>query len=180
MKLKILVGTMTGTAEFVAQAIELDCADQVDAIEVLRMDGLDGSVFDDDALFLICCSTYGSGDVPDNAQAFYAALDAQPRYLGQVRYGVIALGDSAYPQTFCNGGRRFDQRLSDLGAQRIGDVFCHDASAGTVPEDEGAAWCRQWLPQALKVLTDPGHVMPAGAAQDAGAPPGVSLRENHA
>lgn len=145
MKLKILVGTMTGTAECVAQAIEWDCADLVDAVEVLRMDAVDSSVFDEDALFLICTSTYGSGDVPDNAQAFYASLDAQPRYLGHVRYGVIALGDSAYPQTFCHGGKRFDERLSDLGARRLGEVFCHDASAGTVPEEEGVAWCRAWL-----------------------------------
>src|SRR3954464_12057287 len=34
MKLKILVGTMTNTAEYVAQAIEMDCADLVDAIEI--------------------------------------------------------------------------------------------------------------------------------------------------
>ncbi len=157
MKLKILVGTMTGTAEFVAQAIELDCAELADPIEVTRMDALDGSVFDEDALFLICTSTYGSGDVPDNAQALYASLDAQPRFLGHVRYGVIALGDSAYPQTFCNGGKRFDERLSDLGAKRIGDVFCHDASAGTVPEDEGVAWCRAWLASAASLFPRENH-----------------------
>ena len=157
MKLKILVGTMTGTAEFVAQAIELDCAELADPIEVTRMDALDGSVFDEDALFLICTSTYGSGDVPDNAQALYASLDAQPRFLGHVRYGVIALGDSAYPQTICNGGKRFDERLSDLGAKRIGDVFCHDASAGTVPEDEGVAWCRAWLASAASLFPRENH-----------------------
>ena len=115
MKLKILVGTMTSTADYVAQAIQMDCADLVDDIEVQLMDGLDISVFDEDALYLICSSTYGSGDVPDNARALYESLDAQPRDLSHVRYGVIALGDSAYPQTFCNGGRRFDQRLRELG-----------------------------------------------------------------
>ena len=29
MKLKILVGTMTSTADYVAQAIQMDCADLV-------------------------------------------------------------------------------------------------------------------------------------------------------
>jgi MioC protein len=39
------------------------------------MDGQDISVFDEDALYLICSSTYGSGDVPDNAARLYDSLD---------------------------------------------------------------------------------------------------------
>ena len=153
MKLKILVGTMTSTADYVAQAIQMDCADIVSDIEVLMMDNLDIGVFgaapDEDALYLICTSTYGSGDVPDNARALYESLDATPKYLGHVRYGVIALGDRTYLQTFCLGGKKFDERLQGLGAQRVGEVWCHDASAGTLPETEGAAWCREWLAGAL-------------------------------
>ena len=149
MKLKILVGTMTDTAESVAQSIQMACADQVDSIEVQRMDGLDTHVFDENALFLICSSTYGTGDVPDNAQALYLSLDAEPRYLGHVRYGVISLGDSSYGETFCQGGLKFDARLQDLGAQRVGDVLCHDASGDTVAEDDAVVWCQAWLAQAL-------------------------------
>jgi len=154
MKLKILVGTMTSTADYVAQAIQMDCADLVSAIEIEPMDGLDIGVFDatqaENALYLICTSTYGSGDVPDNAQALYESLGAQPQYLGHVRYGVIALGDrTSYMETFCFGGKKFDERLQDLGAQRIGEVWCHDASSGTQPETEGAEWCRQWLAEAV-------------------------------
>ena len=149
MKLKILVGTMTSTADYVAQAIQMDCADQVDEIEVQLMDGLEIGVFDEDALYLICTSTYGSGDVPDNARVLYESLASQPRFLGHVRYGVMALGDSTYQQTFAFGGRNFDARLQDLGAQRVGEVWVHDASAGTMPETEGTAWCREWLVQAL-------------------------------
>src|SRR5436305_8571050 len=129
MKLRILVGTMTNTAEYVAQAIEMDCADLVDAVEIVMMDGLDISVFDEDALYLICSSTYGSGDVPDNARALYDSLDTSPKYLGHVRYGVIALGDRTYLNTFAFGGKKFDERLQRLGAQRIGEAWCHEASA---------------------------------------------------
>ncbi len=145
MKLKILVGTMTNTAEYAAQAIEMDCADLVEHIEVLLMDGLDISAFDEDALYLICCSTYGAGDVPDNARALYDSLDTAPRFLGHVRYGVVALGDRTHAQTFCFGGMKFDERLRGLGAKRLGDVFCHDASDGSMAETEAAAWCRTWL-----------------------------------
>ncbi|MRD45705.1 nitric oxide synthase [Caenimonas koreensis DSM 17982] len=154
MKLKILVGTMTSTADYVAQAIQMDCADIADDIEVLLMDGRDISVFDDpQALYLICTSTYGSGDVPDNARALYDSLDATPKFLGHVRYGVIALGDRTYLSTFAFGGKKFDERLQGLGAQRIGDVWCHDASAGTMPEELATAWCREWL--ALAAATAP-------------------------
>ena len=67
-----------------------------------------------------------------------------------VRYGVISLGDfGSYPNTFAGGGKRFDERLEGLGAKRIGDVFTHDASGGTMPETDGAAWARQWLVSAL-------------------------------
>jgi MioC protein len=149
MKLKILVGTMTSTADYVAQAIQMDCADLVQDIEVLMMDGLDISTFDaqpdEDAVYLLCTSTYGSGDVPDNARALYESMGVQPRFLGHVRYGVIALGDRTYLQTYCFGGKKFDERLQDLGAQRIGEVWCHDASSGTLAEVEGTAWCREWL-----------------------------------
>jgi MioC protein len=149
-KLKILVGTMTSTADYVAQAIQMDCADLVSEIDVQLMDGLDISSFDSpDQLYLICTSTYGTGDVPDNARMLYESLDAAPKFLGHVRYGVIALGDSAYPQTFCFGGKRFDERLSGLGAQRVGDVWQHDASGSSMPEVDGAAWCREWLATAL-------------------------------
>jgi MioC protein len=155
MKLKILVGTMTSTADYVAQSIQMDCTDLVADIEVHLMDGLDISVFDEDALYLICSSTYGAGDVPDNARALYESLDSQPRDLSHVRYGVIALGDRTYLQTFCQGGKKFDERLQGLGAVRIGEVWCHDASEGTMPETEGTAWCREWLAEALATLQAP-------------------------
>ena len=154
MKLKILVGTMTSTADYVAQAIQMDCADLASAIDVEMMDDLDISVFDadkaKDVIYLICTSTYGSGDVPDNARALYESMSATPHFLGHIRYGVIALGDRTYMQTFCLGGKKFDERLTDLGAQRIGEVWCHDASTGTMPETEGVDWCRQWLTEALQ------------------------------
>ena len=154
MKLKILVGTMTSTADYVAQAIQMDCEDLVSDIEIELMDKLDISTFSadnaKDAIYLICTSTYGQGDVPDNARALYDSMAASPQFLGHVKYGVIALGDRTYLQTFCFGGKKFDERLIDLGAQRLGEVWCHDASSGTMPEEEGTAWCRQWLTEALQ------------------------------
>ena len=153
MKLKILVGTMTNAAEYVAQAIQMDCADLVVVFVFVLLVFLFIDVFEEDAIYLICTSTYGSGDVPDNARGLYDSLDANPKFLGHVKYGVIALGDRTYQQTFAFGGRKFDERLQGLGAQRIGDLFIHDASAGTMPEELGTAWCREWLPMAIAATT---------------------------
>ncbi len=150
--LKIFVATMTGTAEYVAQAIQMDCSDLIPNIEITMMDGLSSDAFEEqDCLYLICSSTYGAGDVPDNGQQLYASLDNEPRDLSHVKYGVIALGDfSSYPNTFAGGGKRFDERLQGLGAKRIGEVFTHDASGDTMPETVGAAWAREWLSSVLQ------------------------------
>jgi MioC protein len=146
--LRILVASVTGTALRVAQAIKLGC-DDLAAVEVLPMEGLGPEVFNEPApLTLVCCSTYGSGDLPDAAVPLYCALDAAPRYLGHLRYGVVALGDSGYRETFCGGGRAFDARLQDLGARRIGDLLRLDATDAGPSEDVAVEWCRRWLAQA--------------------------------
>ncbi len=151
MNLRIFVGTVSGTAERVAQAIELDCGDLADSIRVEMMEGLSIDDLDAESLFLICTSTYGSGDVPDNARHFFDSLATQPRFLGDVRYGVLALGDSAsHGDTFCFGGKAIDERLLDLGARRIGELHCLDAGEEELPEAAGSAWCRAWMVEAAR------------------------------
>lgn len=145
LELTILVGTMTGTAQLVAQEIELTLDDGDTLVRTRAMDGLDASVFSAGRLFLICSSTYGQGDVPDNAKNLYESLRSMRPDLSGVQYGVVALGDRTYAETFCNGGRRFDAILSELGARRIGEMMLHDASAGTMPEELAAAWAVDWI-----------------------------------
>ncbi|HEV2548918.1 MAG TPA: flavodoxin domain-containing protein [Stellaceae bacterium] len=147
LKFTILVGTMTGTAQLVADEVADALARESVAAEVVVMDGLDAGVFAAGGAFLICTSTYGQGDVPDNAQKLFADLEAKKPDLANVTYGVIALGDHTYAQTFCFGGKRFDALLQSLGARRIGEVMIHDASAGTIPEEEAVAWIGPWLAQ---------------------------------
>lgn len=147
MKVTILVGTMTGTAEMVAQEVQDSLAADGRDVDVLLMDGLDGGVFGRDGAFLICTSTYGQGDVPDNAQAFYAALESGRPDLSGIRYGVVALGDRTYTATYCHGGKRFDALLRSLGARRVGEVMEHDAGSGTMPEDVAVDWCVGWVDQ---------------------------------
>jgi MioC protein len=84
---------MTGNAQLVAQELELILDDGETRVKTKLMDGLDASAFDGGGLFLVCTSTYGQGDVPDNAKALYESLLATRPDLSGVRYGLVALGD---------------------------------------------------------------------------------------
>jgi MioC protein len=147
MKINILVGTMTGTAQLCAQEMELALDDSETQVTTLMMDNLESSVFAREGVFLICTSTYGQGDVPDNARALYEDLKAKRPDLSHVRYGVFGLGDRTYAETFNFGGKRFDEILTELGAERIGERYKHDASSGVLPEEMALEWCQNWLDQ---------------------------------
>ena len=154
-KISILVGTMTGTAQLCAQEMELALGDDDTEVETVLMDGLDASVFSGNSVFLICTSTYGQGDVPDNARALYEQLKSARPNLSHVRYGVFGLGDRTYAETFNFGGKRFDELLGELGAERIGERHMHDASSGILPEETALEWCQEWLRKVKERLAQP-------------------------
>ncbi len=145
VELTILVGTMTGTAELVAEDVGDALTEMGHTVEVEPMDDLDGSAIDPSKTYLICTSTYGQGDVPDNAMKMFEDLKANKPDLAGTKYGVISLGDRTYADTFCFGGKQFDEVLRELGAERVGEVFQHDASSGTIPEEEAAEWAKEWI-----------------------------------
>jgi MioC protein len=155
VKITILVGTMTGTAQLCAQEMELALDDGETEVETLMMDGLDSAVFAREGAFLVCTSTYGQGDVPDNARALYEDLKAKRPSLAGVRYGVFGLGDRTYAETFNFGGKRFDELLAELGAERIGERHMHDASSGVLPEETALEWCQDWLGKLKNRLSEP-------------------------
>jgi sulfite reductase (NADPH) flavoprotein alpha-component len=84
--------------------------------------------------FVVVTSTWGDGEPPDNAAAFWSALssDAAPSLAG-LSYAVLGLGDRNYAD-FCGAARGMDERLASLGAQRlVARAECdveYEASAG--------------------------------------------------
>jgi flavodoxin len=150
--LKIFVGTMYGGA--------LDVAEQVKPLfeavghEVVihdqpTLDDLTGSPTD---LALFCVSTTGSGDFPGSFVPFASALDDQSPALTELRYGLIAMGDSSYGETFCGAGRRLDEMLQGLGAQRLGERLEIDAMETFMADDAAIPWVEEWIDaEALKV-----------------------------
>lgn len=68
---------------------------------------------------LVIVSTDGEGDPPPAAEELHAFLrGGRAPSLQQMRYGVLALGDSSYI-CFCQTGKDFDAALAQLGAGRI-------------------------------------------------------------
>lgn len=150
----ILVGTMTGTADMVAQEVQQALESAGHHATIQMMDGLDAGIFSPGGNFLICTSTYGSGDVPDNAQALFSSLESERPDLGNVTYNIIALGDTTYKDTYCQGGKRFDKLLTELGARRAGEMLMHDASSGVLPEEMAAQWVVPWAEQHLVATSE--------------------------
>lgn len=142
MDIDLIVGSMMGAAEYVADELEQNLMDKHQVTQHLDAD-LKELTTDGSHIWLVCTSTHGAGDFPDNIQPFVDQLEAKSPDLSKVKYGIIALGSSQY-DTYCQAGRHMDKLLSKLGATRIGDRLEIDAEEQPVPEDAALEWLPGW------------------------------------
>ena len=146
----ILVGSMTGNAEFAAEEMQGVLQAAGEQVEILLMGEDTGpDVFRRDGVILVCTSTYGDGEVPENAKALYGRLCTDKPDLNGVRYAVFGLGDSNY-ETFNFGGEKFDTILASLGAQRLGERAKHDAQSEVTAWELAREWVEGWSRAHLK------------------------------
>jgi len=119
--LTVLYASESGNAEGLALAAKSAAAKQGFDTRVHDMADVDLSVLTKAKNVLIYAATWGEGDPPQRAMAFYSALmdESAPRLDG-LRYAVLGLGDSAYVN-FCETAKRIDARLEALGAVRVAE-----------------------------------------------------------
>ncbi|WP_127959598.1 NADPH-dependent assimilatory sulfite reductase flavoprotein subunit [Serratia microhaemolytica] len=68
---------------------------------------------------VLVTSTQGEGEPPEEAVALHKFLHSKKApSLVTLHFAVFGLGDSSYPK-FCQAGKEFDDRLAELGAQRL-------------------------------------------------------------
>jgi sulfite reductase (NADPH) flavoprotein alpha-component len=168
--LTILFGSQTGNAERLAKRIARDAGQRGFAPKLHEMGAYPVARLAEERALLLITSTYGDGEPPDNARAFWDFLAGSTApALAQVRYSVCALGDTNYPK-FCAFGRSLDERLEKLGANRV--------LARADCDVEFEASFASWLAGALPALAgggsnrgDAGQDVTAGAAVTGSAAP---------
>jgi len=144
METLILVASMTGTAEILGEDILAGIA--AGRATMLLAERADIGMVRDCSTLLVISSTYGNGEVPEPAKAFFERLEAEPMPDANLRFAVIGLGDkSLYPGTFANGGRLWDAMLAKKGFDRIVEPLFIDCSAMADPAEQSIAWVGSWL-----------------------------------
>ncbi|MAB62253.1 MAG: FMN-binding protein MioC [Pseudoalteromonas sp.] len=141
----IIVGSQMGSAEYVAEQLA----------EALEQQGIqvqlhEQPVFDDidqeDTIWLLCTSTYGAGDYPENLLPFVESINQQADLKG-LKYSVIGLGDTSY-DTYNYAGRNLDELLANKGANRVAERLELNILDEALPEDTALAWLPSWIESA--------------------------------
>lgn len=145
-QLTIVYGSQTGNARRLAEDLAQQAQDAGIPVRLLRADAYATRELKQERYLYLVISTQGDGDPPDDARGLveFIAGKRAPE-LKQLKYAVLGLGDSSYPQ-FCAIGSRLDERLTELGATRLLDRGEADLDIDTV--------AAPWLAQALGIAGD--------------------------
>lgn len=147
----VLYASQTGNGRRVAERLHRQLESQGLAARLINAADFKLRELALERLLFLVVSTHGDGDAPDDARALvdFIASRKAPR-LEQLRYSVLALGDSSYPR-YCETGRQFDEKFAALGAQRLAERI--DCDVDYQPQSE--RWTAQALVFAREQLQSP-------------------------
>ncbi|WP_137168594.1 flavodoxin domain-containing protein [Salinimonas lutimaris] len=139
--LTILVGSVLGASEYVADALA----------EVAQKAGYETDIkltpdlksIEPGSTWVICTSTHGAGDLPDNIAPFASQLKGAD--LSQVNAYLVGLGDSSY-DTYCFGAMTMQKLLEEGGATLLHAPLHIDVLNHPIPEDKAVEWFEGVLP----------------------------------
>jgi len=138
-KILLISGSVFGAATITTDEIETALDDA--GHRVVRPDPPELHHLTDTSIdwLVICCSSTGNGDIPDELLPIYTVLVNDNPKIIHLSYLVIALGDSSY-EIYCGGGLTMDAAVADAGAKRITEPFQIDALETTEPEAIAPPW----------------------------------------
>ena len=142
-RIAVLVGTETGNAEDVAEALVVTLEGAGFEAEALDMEDVGPEVFGEEGAIVVCTSTFGDGELPFNSEDLYEALEDEKPALGHLSFAVCALGDSAYPD-FCEAGGIWSRMLNELGAREV--IGRYEIDEG--PDEEDTSGACEWVERA--------------------------------
>jgi sulfite reductase (NADPH) flavoprotein alpha-component len=147
-RLTILYGSQTGQAKRIASELSARADAAGLAVRLVRADTYAQRELAKESHLLVVISTQGDAEPPDDARALVEfVLGKRAPKLPNLRYAVLGLGDSSYPQ-FCAIGRQLDARLAELGASRFAPLGEADVDIDAVAKP----WVEHALDQAREVL----------------------------
>jgi len=117
-KITIAYGTETGNSKKLATDFASKAKKKGIQTKLVSLDQYKLSELAKEEYFITVISTQGDGEPPVAAQKFYDHIHNNGFKLPQLKYGVLALGDTAYP-LFCKTGEDVDKQLQHLGGHRI-------------------------------------------------------------
>lgn len=132
---EIIVGTMLGAAEYVADAIAATLSEKGATATIHTEPKLED--INQQATWVVCTSTHGAGELPDNIQGFAKALNTAD--LTNTQVVIIGLGDTSY-DTFCYGAKEIEAKLVNAGATLVTTPLHIDVLEHPIPEDEAVKW----------------------------------------
>ena len=112
--LNILFGSQTGNAAGLAEKTAKLAADYGLQPNIVDMDGFDPARLASLKRVMIITSTWGEGEMPDNADGMWNAINANGPALGSVHFSVCAIGDTSYDE-YCKAGHDWNNKLAALG-----------------------------------------------------------------